>query len=310
MKSSARFRRSMAQRQLPVFLLASHAFGAVTGRATRRERASLADQYRRLATAIYCAEPIEPPAGWSPVLDALDGWEISVRSQHGEDGVIRALFAIVGSGPRTFLELGVETGVECCTRALAEHHGWSGVMVDGGAENVAEGRAGLRRAGLDSRVRLEQWFVTTDNVNDIVADSGIDPWLLSIDLDGNDYWIWKQLTVRPAVVVIEYNASCGPDRSCSVPYKADFSWSPRGDLEYFHGASLAALDDLGTEKGYRLVHVDRSGANAFFVRSDLLPLDWKPRPRHEMWRPHADRTAFVSADEQMSICASLPFESI
>ena len=58
---------------------------------------------------------------------------------------------------------------------------------------MAEGRAGLRRAGLDSRVRLEQWFVTTDNVNDIVADSGIDPWLLSIDLDGNivtsRYWM-------------------------------------------------------------------------------------------------------------------------
>ena len=244
------------------------------------------------------------------MLDALDGWEISVRSQHGEDGLIRALLAVTGSGPQTFLELGVETGIECCTRALAEHRGWTGVMVDGGADNVALGRAGLRRAGLDQRVRLEQWFVTVDNVNEIVAESGLDPWLVSIDLDGNDYRIWKRLIVRPAIVVIEYNASCGPDRSCSVPYRADFTWSPRGDLEYFHGASLAALDDLGTELGYRLVHTDRSGANAFFVRSDLLPPDWKPRPRHELWRPHADRTAFVSPEEQMAICSSLPFQSI
>jgi hypothetical protein len=115
--------------------------------------------------------------------------------------------------------------------------------------------------------------VTRENINDLVSSHGfageID--LLSIDIDGIDYWVWEQLTsCRPRVVIVEYNPFLGADRSVTIPYDPEFD-RHRFDVPRFayYGASLRALVKLGARKGYRLVLVEPRGVNAFFVREDL-----------------------------------------
>jgi hypothetical protein len=103
--------------------------------------------------------------------------------------------------------------------------------------------------------------------------------LLSIDVDGNDYWIWKAIDgYHPRVVVIEYNIFFGPTVRKTIPYNADFHW----DKTPYHGASLAALQKLGREKGYTLVHAESYAPNAFFLRDSELPADYVARPIEEI----------------------------
>ena len=123
--------------------------------------------------------------------------------------------------------------------------------------------------------------MTRGGVNALLRDHGFqgDIDLLSLDLDGVDYWIWDAIeAVTPRVVVVEYQDMLGPDRACTVPYADDFScenFPKTGGMPNFAGASLGAFVKLGRRKGYRLVGVNRYGFNAFFVRvglgADLIP---------------------------------------
>src|SRR5262249_5727343 len=148
---------------------------------------------------------------------------------------------------------------------------------------------------------VEAW-ITAENVNDLIRDHGfageID--LFSLDMDGVDYWIWKALEcIRPRVVVAEFSACWGPHQAMTIPYDPQFVANSAvsdedGTSQYYFGASLPALVKLGREKGYRLVGCDRTGLNAFFVRSDLgregLPevsaeqCFELPRLRHYPWK--------------------------
>ncbi len=94
--------------------------------------------------------------------------------------------------------------------------------------------------------------------------------LLSLDVDGNDYWVWQALTACSGrVVVLEYNSMFGPDRAVTIPYDPKFN---RRDHRFcYFGASLAALTKLSASKGYRLVAVEPTGVNAFFLRDDIAP---------------------------------------
>ncbi len=119
----------------------------------------------------------------------------------------------------------------------------------------------------EGRLKVVESRVTAENVNTLFERAGfageID--LLSIDIDYNDYWVWKAIDiVKPRVVVIEYNATLRPPLSLVVPYVPAVIWN---GTSYF-GASLEALVRLGGSKGYRLVGCTISGVNAFFVRDD------------------------------------------
>ena len=124
-----------------------------------------------------------------------------------------------------------------------------------------------------SAVTVREAFVTPDNINEILSDedfaNGFD--LLSIDIDSHDYWVWKAIEKSTArVVVIEYNASLGPDRAATIPYDPDFRYDQYFRGGVYHGASLAALTKVANEKGYALIGCESQGANAFFVRRDCL----------------------------------------
>lgn len=202
------------------------------------------------------------------MLSDLRRYERRVHSQGGEDGVLARLFACLGERSRTFVEFGAWDGRHLSNTAhLRLDRGWSGLLMDGDPERVS---------GL---VRRE--FVTAENVEALFRKHRVPPVfdLLSVDIDGNEYWVWKALEAyRPRVVVIEYNVFFGAEVSKTMPYDADHRW----DKTMFHGASLAALWKLGREKGYSLVHTDSFAPNAFFVDDAELPPDRVGRPVEEL----------------------------
>ncbi len=204
-------------------------------------------------------------------------------SQTDEDGILLFIFSVVGATTKLCVEVCAGDGIECNTVNLILNHGWHGLLVDGDKANVERGIQFFARSRHTYVYppRFVCSWVTRGSVNKLLSDNGfrgeID--LLSLDLDGVDYWIWDSIeNVFPRVVVVEYNDILGPDRSWTVPYADDFSArnGPATDgTPNFVGASLSAFVKLGRRKGYRLVGVNRYGYNAFFVRNglggDLLP---------------------------------------
>jgi hypothetical protein len=194
-------------------------------------------------------------------------------SQNGEDGILLYIFSVIGSTNRKAVEICAGDGMECNIANLIINHGWTGLLFDADEAKIARGRqlyGGLSDTFIRPPQLVHTW-ITTDNVNNLVRGHGFEGEidLLSLDIDGNDYWIWKALDcIQPRVIVLEYNAWWGPHRSVTVPYdpafQVDLSRQP-----LYCGASLAAFVKLAREKGYRLVGSDRMEINAFFVRSDL-----------------------------------------
>ena len=202
-------------------------------------------------------------------LPELRDVEFRAFSQHGEDGILLYLFSIIGATNRRVVEICCGDGVECNAANLIVHHDWNGLMFDGGAEKIAFGRAFYHRLlnTLQHPPRLVNAWIDAERVNDLVRQNGFEGEidLLSLDMDGVDYWVCKALTVvRPRALVVEYNAALGPLRSLTVAYQPGF----RATGEH-GGVSLAAYAKLLRERGYRLIGAERSGINAFFVREEL-----------------------------------------
>jgi hypothetical protein len=188
-------------------------------------------------------------------------------SQNDEDGIIQEIFRRIGNGDRRFVEFGVQTGFECNTAKLLVE-GWRGLWMEANAPSASRIRSHFADFLESGHLQLIEAMVSAENINDLLAGAGfvgsID--LLSIDIDFNDYWVWKAIdTAKPRVVIIEYNASLRPPLSLVVPYAPTHAWSGGN---YF-GASLEALVRLARAKGYRIVGCNFSGVNAFFVREDL-----------------------------------------
>jgi len=208
---------------------------------------------------------IERPRNADPKRLARHGYK--VFSQNEEDGIIEEIFRRIGTSSRTFVEFGVEAGVECNTVKLLVE-GWHGLWIEANRDNAAAIRQNFAPFLAERRLALAESAVTAENIDALLLAGGmrgeID--LLSIDIDYNDYWVWKAIgTIDPRVVVIEYNATLRPPMSLVVPYRSDGQW----DGSNFYGASLEALVRLGAEKGYRIVGCSLAGVNAFFVRQDL-----------------------------------------
>lgn len=198
--------------------------------------------------------------------------EFQVYSQWGEDGIIQYLLRQVPVQRRIFVEFGVEDYTEANTRFLLINDNWAGLVIDGSAAHVGT----IRRDSIYWRHNLKavESFITRENINDLLRDNGIsgEIGLLSVDIDGNDYWVWEAIdVVNPAIVVVEYNSRFGPERAVTVPYDPAFIRSQADPSCVYYGASLSALVALGKRKGYAFVGSNTAGNNAFFVRRDLRP---------------------------------------
>jgi hypothetical protein len=192
--------------------------------------------------------------------------ELRIFSQNGEDGVTCELLRHLPDVPTHFVEFGVGDGWSCNTRVLAEVFGWSGTYFEIDPDTHAQLQERYTNC---ARITAVQAAVTPDTINDLFSAAGVpdDFGVLCIDIDGQDYWVWEALSsgYRPAVIIAEVNLAYGlEDAVCEVP------GAPQDVLTETWGASLRAMEHLARSKGYRLVHVEMAGVNAFFVRDDLL----------------------------------------
>jgi hypothetical protein len=190
-----------------------------------------------------------------------------VYSQADEDGILHEIFRRIGEGNRTFLELGVGNGLENNTLFLLVQ-GWSGVWLEGSERKVAAAKKNLAVLVAARRLEIHQQFVTAADIDQKIASLApnreID--LLSIDLDGNDYYILEAIrSISPRVIVAEYNSKFPAD----VPWVIEYNESHRWDATDYFGASLKSLETLLAGKGYALVGCNLLGTNSFFVRRDL-----------------------------------------
>ncbi|MBY0493935.1 MAG: hypothetical protein K2Y23_06940 [Cyanobacteria bacterium] len=206
-----------------------------------------------------------------------------IYSQNDEDGIIQEVLSRVGAASRTFVEIGVGRGNECNSAKLLVE-GWRGIWIERDAVAGAAIRRDFETFLTAGDLVLIEAAVTADNVNGLLAPHQlVELDILSIDIDNNDYWIWKAIeVVKPRVVVIEYNASFPPPMSVVVPYEPERRWTGGN---YF-GASLEALVRLGAAKGYSIVGCGFAGVNAFFVRDDCCGDRFKtPATAQEHYEP-------------------------
>jgi len=232
-------------------------------------------------------------------------------SQNGEDGIIDYIFSKIGTTNKFSVEFGVGDGFESNTAYLLEKKNWKGLMMDYGSDdkihvsNIIKKSWKNKNLGLKKNFKKDVKFikkiisrgersksfqfdiknerVTAENIQNLFAKYDVPTHfdLLSIDIDFNDYWVWKSIVdYFPRVVVIEYNSSIPPTESKVVPYNPESVW----DGTNYFGASLLALKNLASLKGYTLVGCDSNGINAFFCKTDLLD-NFNFDSLNELYRP-------------------------
>lgn len=205
-------------------------------------------------------------------LPKLDETGFRVFSQFEEDGKLLFIFSLLGMSNKCFVEIGSDDGVNSNSANLYFNFGWHGLFIDGNPKSIGRGQKFFRKYP-------HPWFykpkftcskVTRENVNQLIADAGIkrEIGLLSIDIDGNDYWVWDAINViNPQVVIIETHNEFGMN-NIVVPYDPEYFYP--GKHPIYHGASPVAMNKLANKKGYRLVGANELGFNFIFVRNDLL----------------------------------------
>ena len=248
----------------------------------------------------------------------LNDHEFKVYSQWGEDGIIDYLIRNVEIENNVFVEFGVGNYLESNTRFLLINKNWSGLVIDGDLKNISY----IKSDAIYWRHNLKAdcVFITKDNINelfkkhDIIGDIG----LLSIDIDGNDYWVWKEIDViSPRIVVIEYNYRYGADDAVTIPYDPHFVRQKAHYSMIYFGASLQALVSLGKRKGYSFIGCNGNGLNAFFVRTDVLG-DLKVMTATEGYvkgkfreaRNRDGHLSFMSFEQEQSILTGLPLVNV
>jgi hypothetical protein len=188
-----------------------------------------------------------------------------------------AIIARLADGaPRTFIEFGFHPSEFNCVQ-LAKNPEWRGLLIDGNKRLVEDARAIW-----PDRLTMADCFLTLDNL-DVVRNQFAEVGVLSIDVDGNDYWFLEALIdLKPTVISVEYNSTLGFE-AITVPYDPEFDRHKKHPLGWYHGASLAAVHKLCAKHGYGLAAGSDGSCNAFFTRDGKLrPEDvWKPKKMRE-----------------------------
>lgn len=201
---------------------------------------------------------------------SLKDVEFKVFSQWGEDGIIQYLIQRIEIKYKYFIEFGVGDYTESNTRFLLMNDNWSGLIIDASQQNIDY----IKKDNIFWKYDLKavNLFITKENINSILSENidEKDVGLLSIDIDGNDYWIWKEINViNPRIVICEYNSIFGNKLKITVPYDENFNRTNKHYSNLYFGASLPALCVLAEEKGYDFIGCTSAGNNAFFIRKDL-----------------------------------------
>jgi hypothetical protein len=220
---------------------------------------------------------------------AFPPWDHKIFSQNGEDGIIDRITQELKIKGSSFVEFGFSP-YESNLLFYAAQTGVKGLFIDGSSDYCDIAKALFPSRGINAKAVCS--WIDRDNINDLISKNiGSDVGILSIDLDGNDYWVWQSITaINPILVIVEYNASFGPTRSVSTPYAPDFDRFRHHSSASCHGMSLRAAVSLAEIKGYSLVCTDLAGLNAFFVRNDRLTTTVHAVSAEEAFKPHKYRT--------------------
>ncbi len=213
-----------------------------------------------------------------------------VFSQFEEDGLLLFLFSLIGEGSKTFIEIGANDGINSNCSNLAIHFGWSGLFFEGDSKLIRRGQKFYSKipTPYHDKPKYIQAIIQRENINQLIEQAGLsgEIELLSIDIDGNDYWVWDALTVvQPKVVIIETHTEFGLE-NIVVPYDPQYMYP--GKHPVYHGASVVAMNRLAEKKGYRLVGANDLGMNQIYIRQDLL-VESLPSvsPESTLWHPKA-----------------------
>lgn len=241
--------------------------------ALRRELGTTLELFGAMEARRVASLPADTPIGEA---------EFRIYSQFGDDGIIQFLIAnLPVPAVPVFVEFGVDDYHEANTRFLLVNKEWRGLVLDGRAD-LDDVVVAQDLLPMHYQLETRSAFITAENIDELIRGAGFEGeiGLLSIDIDGNDYWVWNALTcVDPQVVVVEYNAVLGADRAVTIPYDPGFARHEADSSCLYFGASLPALCRLAADKGYVFVGCNGAGNNAYFVRADLAAPFHKPELR-------------------------------
>jgi hypothetical protein len=204
-------------------------------------------------------------------LSSIEAAEFKIFSQFGDDGIIQYLINKIDIPNKTFIEFGVENYFESNTRFLLINNNWRGMVMDGSLENIEEIKKKYYHWQYD--LLAVHAFIDSDNVNLLISKANFEAevGILNIDIDGNDYWIWKAINViNPIIVIVEFNSVFGIDKHWTIPYDPKFFRVEAHHSFLYYGSSLLSLCDLAEEKGYHFVGCNSAGNNSYFVRKDKI----------------------------------------
>ena len=204
-------------------------------------------------------------------LKNLSEVEFRVFSQWGEDGIIDWVINKFPNIPKSFLEIGTQDYKESNTRFLLINKNWDGFLIEGNDKEVKKIKS--QRIYWKHQLKVKNEFITKENINNVIKKLNVPKklGLLSLDIDGVDYWILKKLSIlEPSIVICEYNSLYGLNKSITVPYKKDFDRSKEHYSNLYYGASIKAFIDLMKTKKYFLLGTNTAGNNAFFMRNNFL----------------------------------------
>jgi hypothetical protein len=223
------------------------------------------------ALKVLAAQPLIQNLHSRETFSSLRETEFKVFSQFGDDGIIQYLIHHLRPLPDSFVEFGVANYRESNTRFLLVNNNWRGLVMDGSdacVRYIQQDQIYWRHTIVARRA-----FIDRDNINELLRHAGFigEIGLLSIDIDGNDYWVWEKIDiVQPVIVIVEYNSIFGPDLAVTIPYEAKFDRHRAHHSGQFWGASLPALTLLAGRKGYSLAGCNSAGNNAYFLRNDKI----------------------------------------
>jgi len=220
---------------------------------------------------VLAAQPLIQKCKSCGVILDLHQAEFKVFSQFGDDGIIQYLVHRLQPLPETFVEFGAENYRESNTRFLLVNNNWRGLVLDGDENSINY----IQQDEIYWRHTLtaRHAFITRENINELLQEAGFagEIGLLSIDIDGNDYWVWEKVAIiDPVIVIIEYNSIFSCDLAVTIPYDPKFVRHQAHYSGLFWGASLEAFKLLADRKGYSLVGCNSAGINTYFVRNDKV----------------------------------------
>jgi hypothetical protein len=250
-------------------------------------------------------------------LDRLADAEFRVFSQFGDDGIIQYLVHYLDVAPQSFVEFGVESYAEANTRFLLVNDNWRGLVMDASAEYMTQVQ--YEDIYWKHELTAVAAFIDRDNINALLAEHGFsgELGLLSVDIDGNDYWVLQRIESRPVIIVAEYNSLFGARAAVSIPYSPSFYRTRAHHSNLYWGCSLAALCHVTAQKGYAFVGSNSAGNNAYFVRRDCLR-DLRPLTAEEGYveckyresRDAQGRLTFLSGSHRRAAIAEMPMVEV